>query len=96
MQETGATALQGIIEGCASVTIDRHNFRKMVPLVAAAAANCSFVAVDCEFTGIGSRKMVARNVEDRFAATIDEVQNRSLLQFGLSMFFEMRADGSYW
>jgi hypothetical protein len=84
------------IEDCASVAIDRHNFHEMIPLVVAAASNCSFMAVDCEFTGIGSRKMKARNVEDRFAATIQEVESRSLLQFGLSLFYEMRADGTYW
>jgi len=52
-----------------------------------ALENCSFVAIDCELSGLGDRKRLnAPTIDDRYKNTALVAKTRSIISLGLSMY----------
>jgi target of EGR1 protein 1 len=71
------------------VDVTKHNFLTLEPTIRLALANCDFVAIDCELSGLGDRKKLnAPSIEDRFNNASIVAKTRSIISLGLSIFKE--------
>jgi hypothetical protein len=66
------------------VKVNADNFYDVLPRFIAAVRSSSFLAVDCEFSGLGDistrRRVFAKDVESRYKAMVEQVNKRALLQ----------------
>ena len=73
-------------------TVDRHNLDDRLPSVLQALDECSFVAIDTEFTGLGASPDLAHNdLQVRYKCLRRDVTHFALLQVGVS-FFKRQTD----
>ncbi|KAK9793743.1 hypothetical protein WJX73_008348 [Symbiochloris irregularis] len=70
--------------------VTRHNFKAVLPRLKAALQQCSFVSLDCEFSGMSSRKRDGSAYHDaldtRYGEWSDAARRYTVLQVGLSAF----------
>eukprot|EP00750_Incisomonas_marina_P005656 INCI14067.3.p1 GENE.INCI14067.3~~INCI14067.3.p1 ORF type:complete len:475 (-),score=63.43 INCI14067.3:436-1860(-) len=67
--------------------VDAKNFDAWLPEIWKALDNCSFLAIDTEFTGLSaSRDMGNQDLRIRYTTMRHHVNNYALLQIGLSFF----------
>ncbi|KAJ1563873.1 Target of EGR1, member 1 (Nuclear), partial [Cladochytrium tenue] len=89
-------------------TVTRHNLDALLPAVRTDLAGAAFVAVDCEFSGLGSKNLFAqlctdhsaphgaiyRDLRDRYTDLRAVATSHSLCSLGLSIFRRIDADPS--
>ncbi|RKP09049.1 ribonuclease CAF1, partial [Thamnocephalis sphaerospora] len=75
--------------------LTRHNLTGYTDEIASLIRGASYVAVDCEFTGLGlARKNTrASNIEDRYVALRELVSTHALVAIGLSIFSQQPTKG---
>eukprot|EP00158_Paraphelidium_tribonemae_P002847 Partr_v1_DN25722_c0_g1_i1_m74757 len=76
--------------------ITRHNFERLSPSVLDSINQASTIALDCEFSGLGSTSnshLRSPNIRDRYSAMADIVARYSLLSFGLCIVVEGGSGG---
>merc|ERR1719150_2829771 len=83
------------------ITVHKKNLVKYKSRIVDDIKNCSFVAVDCELSGLGERrKLNAPQVDERYRNTCLVAKTRSIISLGLSLFRFVSQDesspGSSW
>ncbi|XP_042234548.1 target of EGR1 protein 1-like [Homarus americanus] len=69
------------------VEVNDDNFIKLLPALRAAIRGASFVAIDCELTGIGDqRKLNCPEIDLRYQFTSEIARNYAVISLGLSCF----------
>ncbi|KAK3090791.1 hypothetical protein FSP39_014646 [Pinctada imbricata] len=69
------------------VDITKNNFQLLWPSICKAISTSTFVAMDTELSGIGTRKLLmAKSIEDRYNGMSDIAKTRSIVSFGISCF----------
>lgn len=69
------------------VEVNDDNFVKVLPAIQAAITDASFIAIDCELTGIGEQKGINHpEIDMRYQYTAEIARNYALISLGLSCF----------
>ncbi|XP_061181728.1 target of EGR1 protein 1-like [Saccostrea echinata] len=67
--------------------VNINNLHHLWPSLMKAVESATFIAIDTELSGIGTRKtLMAKSVEDRYKGTADNAKSRSVVSLGLSCF----------
>ncbi|XP_078319157.1 target of EGR1 protein 1-like isoform X2 [Crassostrea virginica] len=67
--------------------VNTNNIEVLWPSLMKAMDSSTFIAVDTELSGIGTRKtLMAKSVEDRYKGTAENAKTRSVVSLGLSCF----------
>ncbi|KZS11560.1 putative Target of EGR1 protein 1 [Daphnia magna] len=65
----------------------KDNLQFVWPSIVCSIQNASFIAVDCELSGLGSRKLInSQAVDDRYKNISEVAKTRSIISLGLSCF----------
>jgi len=68
-------------------TVHKENLSEKLPSLLSDIQSCSFLAVDCELSGLGDRKKLnAGAIDERYRNTCLVAKTRSIISLGLSMF----------
>ncbi|ESO09609.1 hypothetical protein HELRODRAFT_186759 [Helobdella robusta] len=69
------------------VEVNNENLRQIWPGLMLAIKHATFIALDTELSGLGSKKLLnAKNIEDRYKYICDSSMSRSILALGISCF----------
>jgi len=69
------------------IDLNRNNVKHHLPCLLEGLAQASFVALDCELSGLGDRKKLnAPTIDDRFKNTGLVAKTRSVISLGISLF----------
>lgn len=69
------------------IEVTDDNFLKILPTIQTAIKNASFVAIDCELTGIGDRKKINYpEIDLRYRYTAEIARSYAVISLGLSCF----------
>lgn len=78
------------------VEVTRSNFQETLPLVQQVIEQCSFFAVDCEFTGLecssATEKTLFDSPEERYIKLKQNAEAFTINQFGLACFSPQQQD----
>jgi poly(A)-specific ribonuclease len=68
--------------------VTRLNFKEALPLVSEAIENSSFIAIDCEFSGLTARKRenAMDTCKERYEKMINGIKDFTVMQFGICTF----------
>eukprot|EP00730_Choanoeca_flexa_P019448 TRINITY_DN9498_c0_g1_i1.p2 TRINITY_DN9498_c0_g1~~TRINITY_DN9498_c0_g1_i1.p2 ORF type:complete len:429 (+),score=102.28 TRINITY_DN9498_c0_g1_i1:3-1289(+) len=79
------------------IDVNRSNADKLWPRILFAIQSASFIAIDLEMTGLGTRgKKRAKNMAERYPTLRAAAQTRSLLSFGIACFCANSDNASSW
>ncbi|EFX85112.1 hypothetical protein DAPPUDRAFT_194080 [Daphnia pulex] len=67
--------------------VHKDNLQFIWPSLVCSIQNSSFISLDCELSGLGSRKLInSQAVDDRFINICEVAKTRSIISLGLSCF----------
>ncbi|KAG0208446.1 Target of EGR1, member 1 (Nuclear) [Mortierella sp. GBA30] len=75
--------------------VTKHNLAQLQPVIVQLLKEAAFIALDAEFTGLGSNPETtrARDVQDRYQHLCELARSHALVAFGLSIFIRTEQKG---
>lgn len=70
--------------------VTKHNLAQMQPMIVHLLKEASFIALDAEFTGLGSSSQItrAKDIQERYQHLCALAKSHALVAFGLSLFIK--------
>ncbi|KAF9921486.1 Target of EGR1, member 1 (Nuclear) [Linnemannia zychae] len=73
--------------------VTKHNLAQMQPMIIHLLKEAAFIALDAEFTGLGSNSQTtrAKDIQDRYQHLCKLAKSHALIAFGLSLFVKVES-----
>ncbi|KAF9111196.1 Target of EGR1, member 1 (Nuclear) [Mortierella sp. AM989] len=70
--------------------VTKHNLAQLQPMIVLLLKQAAFIALDAEFTGLGSKAVITRasDIQERYQHLCDLARSHALVAFGLSIFIK--------
>lgn len=70
--------------------VTKHNLAQMQPMIVHLLKEAAFIALDAEFTGLGSSSQItrAKDIQERYQHLCALAKGHALVAFGLSLFIK--------